>query len=314
MTVVGQSGFPSASEALSLIRSLLNDVDTPSDPVTIAVLGAVRASNVVTITTNTVHGMVVGDIITVQGTLSGTYDGSFTVDAVPTSTTLTYSQVAGDETGGTGFIQLVAQGDVFTDTMLLPLLNAAYRKVQRKLSNSASPTETGQEDLGTLTAGGVILDSTSTPALPSDFIAPKEMYEKLSSDTFYIPMTLCQVLPERAQGTYLGDWAWREDAIQLVGALSDVMVRIRYYRSLSPLTSGNSVIQIRDGLDPVAFWAAHLAALSRGSSLAVVLKSQFDEAMNEVLSTQAFSKQYRPTRRMPYNAMSNRGRRSGGRY
>lgn len=53
-------------------------------------------STTITVTTSTRHGLDSGDTITLSGTTSGTFDGSYTVDTVPSGTTLTID----DTTGG----------------------------------------------------------------------------------------------------------------------------------------------------------------------------------------------------------------------
>lgn len=77
--------------------------------------GAVRVSNVVTITTTAARGLEVGEKIdvvvdTVVGATS--FDGEFAVASVPSTTTFTYAQTADDDTGGAGS---VTQKPLLTD-------------------------------------------------------------------------------------------------------------------------------------------------------------------------------------------------------
>lgn len=58
----------------------------------------VRTSNVVTVTTATPHGILVGDHVTIADVTPSSFNGSFQVDSVPTSTSFTYSQTGIDET------------------------------------------------------------------------------------------------------------------------------------------------------------------------------------------------------------------------
>jgi hypothetical protein len=63
--------------------------------------GAVRASNVVTITTDYPHGYSVGRIVQVSGVLGGGgtgFNGGFVVTTVPSTTTFTYAQTGPDAT------------------------------------------------------------------------------------------------------------------------------------------------------------------------------------------------------------------------
>lgn len=66
--------------------------------------GAVRASNVVTITTTTPHGFSVGQNVTVQGVSDSSFIGTFVVQSVPSPTTLTYNQTGADASSGGGTI------------------------------------------------------------------------------------------------------------------------------------------------------------------------------------------------------------------
>jgi hypothetical protein len=55
------------------------------------------SSNVATLTTGTAHGLVAGDMIRVAGMTDATYNGTFTIIAAPTTTTLTYALTHADE-------------------------------------------------------------------------------------------------------------------------------------------------------------------------------------------------------------------------
>jgi len=70
--------------------------------ITASPTGAVRASNVVTITTSTVHGAQQGDHVTVAGVTNTSFNGRFLIASVPTTATFTYAQTAADGTSGAG--------------------------------------------------------------------------------------------------------------------------------------------------------------------------------------------------------------------
>ena len=89
-------------------------------------------SNVATLTTSDAHGFAVGDIVGVSG-VDSTFDGDFTVVAVPTTTTFTYAKTASNVTSAavspTGKV-----GITFADKTGLPdsckdliILGATYR-------------------------------------------------------------------------------------------------------------------------------------------------------------------------------------------
>jgi hypothetical protein len=70
--------------------------------VTTANLGASRTSNVVTITTTAAHNFSVGQAVTVAGVADATFNGTFTIVSVPTTTTFTYAQTGTNGTSQSG--------------------------------------------------------------------------------------------------------------------------------------------------------------------------------------------------------------------
>src|SRR5437879_12886135 len=63
-------------------------------PATIAAAptGAVRSSNAVTITTTAAHGFVAGQSVVIAGVTDTSFNGTFTIATVPSTTTFTYAQ------------------------------------------------------------------------------------------------------------------------------------------------------------------------------------------------------------------------------
>jgi len=91
-------------------------IDTNPSDATIATIvaaptGAVRAANVVTITTTSAHGLSVGQGVTISGVADTSFDGTFVVCGpptagciTPTTTTFTYQQIAPPATSGGGTV------------------------------------------------------------------------------------------------------------------------------------------------------------------------------------------------------------------
>lgn len=78
-------------------------------------------TNVATLTTSAPHGMVVGQYVTVAG-VDATFNGTYLITAVPTTTTLTYAKTNADvaSAAATGTVTTpaggVVSGSVFTDS------------------------------------------------------------------------------------------------------------------------------------------------------------------------------------------------------
>ncbi|MBI1750155.1 MAG: hypothetical protein HY234_15705 [Acidobacteria bacterium] len=73
-----------------------------SSTISIAANGAVRSSNVVTITTSTAHGFQAGQSVTISGVSAASFNGTFTIASVPSTATFTYAQTGPDATSGGG--------------------------------------------------------------------------------------------------------------------------------------------------------------------------------------------------------------------
>src|SRR5271154_3302694 len=106
-----------------------------------------------------------------------------------------------------------AAGNLFTDTVLLPYANAAYRKVQRALGSVQSGTFLNDDVLLVVTAVGAtdpslqvsITDATAPPnQLPTDLLVPLKLWERVSgsSDDFVemTDLTNHGGLPSQPQG------------------------------------------------------------------------------------------------------------------
>lgn len=107
---VADTSFNGTYVVLTVLSPTTFTVSTPiGDPaIAASPIGAVRASNVVTLTTVSPHNITTGDSIVVSGVTDSSFDGTFTVTSTPTTTTLQYSQTASDATSGSGSISSVS--------------------------------------------------------------------------------------------------------------------------------------------------------------------------------------------------------------
>src|ERR1700693_1257680 len=114
-----------------------------------------------------------------------------------------------------------AAGSLFTDGVLLPYANSAYRKVQRGLANIQSGTFLSDDVLLVVPAVTAvdpsaqvsITDATAPPnQLPTDLLVPVKLWERanLSSDDFIemTDLTDHDGLPSEPQAATLRSWEW----------------------------------------------------------------------------------------------------------
>ncbi len=202
-------------------------------------------------------------------------------------------------------------GAVFTDTLLMPFLNSAYRGLQRELAENGVSVLAEQQDLelDSDPVTGITpteISDTSSPQLPTDCLAPHMLWERATANTadVFVPMekfTSGGGMLNLQPSTYLRLWEWREDKINLIGATQSITVRIRYEKVLPLLTLGTDPIQIRSATDPLAFATAALAARSRGArALAQDLLGAAQMATENVIERYVRPEQSKGRRRMPY--------------
>jgi hypothetical protein len=215
-----------------------------------------------------------------------------------------------------------AAGNLFTDGLLLPYLNSAYRKVQRALANCGAGTFIVDNAVVTVPAVAaadpaaqvVISDAAAPPnQLPTDLLVPMKLWERAAgSGEEFVEMTDLTAhggLPSRPQGAALGCWEWRGDGIYLCGALVDSEVRIRYQKAYPDLSDAQSPILVRGAQDAIAYLAAAMAAMSRGSPLAAQWTAAGDDALEDLLAAAARREQQSMRRRRPFSSRRGFARR-----
>src|SRR5712692_211242 len=123
----------------------------PATTLTIASNGAARTSNVVTITTTAAHNLIVGQVVIITGVTDTSFNGTFAIQTVPSSTTFTYFQTAGNATSGGGTVtstsvQVKAQAvadSTKSDTATVSVLSGISISVSPKTA-TVGTTETFQ--------------------------------------------------------------------------------------------------------------------------------------------------------------------------
>lgn len=300
MPGIGTTAFSTAGDAFQLVRSLLNDVDIPLINV---ILSVVRVANITTVTTAAAHNLQQNNIVQIGFVTDTSFNGTQTVATVPTSTTFTYVTTSLPNASSTnGTASLLIQGDTYMDAVLLPFVNKAYRKVQMRLLENGSPTAK-KEAIIPLPALTTSLTDSTNPQLPPDFLAPRILEERITGSPYFgPPMTPVATIPSIQQQALNGSFAWFADGLYFLGATNATDLRVFYFVAQPNLSDTSSVLTIRGCLDPVADWAAFLAASSRGSALAPTLAALYDKDMHEFLNMQAHARQAMPVRRRPNNS------------
>ncbi len=209
-----------------------------------------------------------------------------------------------------------AQGNLFTDTVLLPYANSAYRKLQRALGNAGGgfiqddallvvPAVT-QPD----TSLQVSMTDASAPPnqLPTDLLVPLKLWERPngSSQDFaeMVDLTRHGGLPSRAQDLTLSVWEWRADGLYFLGATQDTQIRLRYLKAYPDFTDAASPVLVRNAQEAIAYATAALAGWARGSPLAEKWDDAASDAIEDLISAAVRREQQSSRRRRPFSARS----------
>jgi len=199
-----------------------------------------------------------------------------------------------------------AAGAVFSDAVLIPFLNSAYRALQRELAESGVSVLVSQVDIDLPLTNGLtntVISDVSAPQLPTDLLAPHQLWEQPtgSSDIFSRMEKITGGLPNFQPAPRLRMWEWREDTIQLIGSTQETTVRIRYEKSLPAIVLGTDPLQIRSSIDPLAYAVAAMAARSRGAqALAADMFALAENAAEKLIERYIRPEQFKGRRRKPY--------------
>ncbi|HKT47193.1 MAG TPA: hypothetical protein VJP87_06675 [Candidatus Acidoferrales bacterium] len=210
-----------------------------------------------------------------------------------------------------------AQGNLFTDAVLLPYLNSAYRKLQRAIGNGGGGGFIQDDALLVVPAVAQvdtslqvsITDATAPPnQLPTDLLLPLKLWERPngSSDDFLemVDLTRHGGLPSRAQDVTLSVWEWRADGLYFLGATQDTQIRLRYAKAYPDLTDATSPVLVRNSQEALAYATAALAGWARGSPLAEKWDDAAADAIEDLVVAAVRREQQSSHRRRPFSSRS----------
>ena len=318
MPVVGSTAYSQTRAVTSLIRSILNDANLQANAA-VLIAAIERSAGVVQVTTIGPHGLLVGDQSQIANVPIGTntFNGVFYVNTVINPTQYTYVQAGANESQSSGLSMGVGLGAVWTDGVLMPYVNSAYRKVQRALANIGDPGFVEDDALFVVPAVSdpdpsvqvSITDATAPPnQLPSNLLQPLKLWERpngTSQDFFEMTdITNKGGLPSRLQDQVLGVWEWRSDGLFFIGAVQDTQVRMRYQAAMADLVDGSSSILIRGAQDAIAFLACGIIGGSRGNPMAKGWDDAGMDHLEDVINQNARKNQRVGTRRRPFSSRS----------
>jgi hypothetical protein len=220
-------------------------------------------------------------------------------------------------------------GNLLSDNQpyVLPMLNSAYRHLQRKLVARGYQTLKARAQLLAVTAvaildPGVQVSISYTgyfdgalnhpaPQLPANLLMPLKLWERPSGSTqLFQPMFIARDgLPSRKQSIQLRDWIWQNDEIMMCGATQSNDLALLYAQFLPDLVlqpTPSNVLILRSE-NALAYYTLARWAESRGEPIASDLFARGDDALKDILATENLYKNRGNNRRQPYSRRAHAG-------
>lgn len=250
-------------------------------------------------------------------------------------TTLVLSVSAGVQ-NNVSFAAAIPLGDIFADSQayVLPTINLAWRKVQKKLADVGHPRMKKEVDIFSIPVvtnqdpfsqqsiswtqffdGTNFQSPPSAPVLPQDFISPLKLWERPSGMTVELhPMHPAgDSLKSRNKCSWNRMFDWREDAIYFPGSLLLMDMRISYSSFLPDIvvvqnSFAMTPVPIMRSADALAFYSAAIFATPRGGEMvAAGFEAKGDAAVDQITNSWEKLQQRSSFHR---RAWGERGRRS----
>ena len=186
-------------------------------------------------------------------------------------------------------------GLIFTDAKLLPILQTVYGYLQTALERNGIQCKYKISAPITVPAG-----ATQLPWIPSDFMWPVKLQERLSGSTdLYTDMVDRRWTPQVLPTDKLIYYSWNNEQFLLVGATTNRDVLLYYWANFPSIVDQNSTVFGKSE----QYLAAKVAAvvhsfISQNMTLAQLADQAAESNLEEIIGI--FTKKQMPVRRKPY--------------
>lgn len=193
---------------------------------------------------------------------------------------------------------------LFTNTVLQPLLQIALRDLEAKVILEDGPLLVERTAETTINSGTTVW----TSGFPTDVVYPMYLEERAvgsANETDWIRMQFKDPIPNEAQSEMLVYWNWREEAILLLGAISNRNVRMTYKKLIDTVASGGVInVGLQFAENYLEYHLAELAAATIGQNfeIASALGNSANERLEDVLAIIDKHNQKEPIRRRNYSS------------
>ena len=211
-----------------------------------------------------------------------------------------------------------AQQTVYTNAAVLPYLNLSLQILQETFELNNIPVTNETSAPITLPASTNRIGFDTVPALPSDLIEIKQLWESDSGQNAWIPVGKREFVPNSlangVETSFFSIWAWMGESIRLLPSNSIRDLKIDYIASIfkTPILIANVgvSIEMRNIQTFLEFETAALCALfiAENETRAMALGGEASQALGRSLGIPIKGMQSIVTRRRPFRSSY---RRSG---
>lgn len=200
-------------------------------------------------------------------------------------------------------------GVLFTDTLMIPLIDKAYRELQKAYADNGIQVIDEISASVSVSANVTFVDPQL--AFPSEeFLLPIFIQERPSGSTSeddWVDMDERAWEPSESRQTTLDVWTWREQQIKLRGATVAREIKVRYLKALVALSAVGDILGIEGSQEFLASRASAIAAAVIGENMtrAEMLQEDATAAKEVLLSINAKKRQNIPIRRKRYRRPRN---------
>lgn len=208
-------------------------------------------------------------------------------------------------------LQNDAPQDVYTNAAVLPYLNMAIRDLQEEFELNDIPVAFDVSTSLNVSAGVSVIGFSTTPALPSDLIEIKQLWESPENLNQWTPMVRKDFIPHYLEnGTTISQflvWAWVEQQIKLIPSNADNDLKLDYLKSLLPVqTIGtiNTDLAVINSQSYLEFKTASYCSyyIGENEARAASLSAVAERNLIRALGINVKGRQSVRTRRMPFRA------------
>lgn len=200
---------------------------------------------------------------------------------------------------------------IYTDAACLPYLNMALNELQEIFEQNNIGATDDTSAIITIPAGTTVVSFTSTPALPADLIEIRRLWESISGDNNFVPMTRREYLSVALTGAIVNQFvifAWNEQQIKVPESNSAIDLKIDYVKSIfsTPIAIGaiNTDLPTINIKTYLGYKTAALCSLyiAENPTRAEALEAAAENALSRLLSIAAKGGQAISTRRKPFRS------------